>query len=113
MSSVNIALPTMAKELNIDSANLPWIISAVSRGQQYSQQANSPLTLQYTLAFGGHLLLAGVLADRFGKKPVFCGGMVWLTIWSLAVSFAQNEVSLIIFRAFQGLGAAATGTSRM
>ncbi|GHJ89019.1 hypothetical protein NliqN6_5421 [Naganishia liquefaciens] len=90
MSSVNTALPTMAKELNIASGNLPWIVSV------------------YTLAFGSHLLLAGVLADRFGKRPVFCGGMLWLTIWSLAVSFAKNEVSLIIFRPFRGLGAAAT-----
>ncbi|KAJ9108686.1 hypothetical protein QFC21_000006 [Naganishia friedmannii] len=70
------------------------------------------LVRQPTLAdirtFGGHLLLAGVLADRFGKRLVFCSGMIWLTIWSLAVSFAQTEVTLIVFRAFQGLGAAAT-----
>lgn len=43
-----------------------------------------------------------VVADRFGKKMTFCVGMTWLTIWSLAVSFAQNEISAIIFRALQG-----------
>ncbi|KAJ9120681.1 hypothetical protein QFC22_002612 [Naganishia vaughanmartiniae] len=90
LTSVNIALPQMQKELNISSSNLQWLVSA------------------YTLAFGGFLLLAGVVADRFGKKMTFCTGMAWLTIWSLAVSFAQNEISAIIFRALQGLGAAAT-----
>ncbi|KAJ9116634.1 hypothetical protein QFC20_000567 [Naganishia adeliensis] len=90
LTAVNIALPQMQKELNIASGNLQWLVSA------------------YTLAFGGFLLLAGVVADRFGKKITFCVGMAWLTIWSLAVSFAQNEISAIIFRALQGLGAAAT-----
>lgn len=43
-----------------------------------------------------------VVADRFGKRLTFCTGMVWLTIWSLAVSFARNEISAIVFRALQG-----------
>ncbi|GHJ84404.1 hypothetical protein NliqN6_0806 [Naganishia liquefaciens] len=90
LTSVNIALPQMQKELNIAAGNLQWLVSA------------------YTLAFGGFLLLAGVVADRFGKRLTFCSGMVWLTIWSLAVSFAQDEISAIVFRALQGLGAAAT-----
>ena len=70
--------------------------------------ANSLVYLQFSLAYGGLLLLAGVMSDRFGPRPVFALGMLWLTLWSLAVSFAPNEVSLIIFRALQGIGAATT-----
>lgn len=81
----------------------------------------------YTLSFGGFLLLAGVLSDRYGRRSVFSGGMVMMTVWSLACSLARTDVQLIIFRyvslgfcavicsslltnrrALQGLGAAAT-----
>lgn len=73
-----------------DAGGTSWIMSA------------------YALAFGGFLLLAGVLADRYGRKRVFLLGMVWLTLWTLAVSFAPNKIGVILFRAMQGLGAAAT-----
>ncbi|GAA5943159.1 hypothetical protein JCM1841_000988 [Sporobolomyces salmonicolor] len=90
MNSVNIALPTIQRELDISTGNLQWLVSA------------------YTLTFGGFLLLAGVCSDRYGKRVTFVTGMLWLAGWSLGVSFAQSEITLIIFRALQGLGAAAT-----
>ncbi|KAL7409673.1 major facilitator superfamily domain-containing protein [Mrakia frigida] len=90
MTSVNMALTAISKELNIGQADEQWLISA------------------YTLTFGGFLLLAGVFADRYGKKPVFLVGMFWLSLWTLVDGFAKTEIQLIVFRAMQGLGAAAT-----
>lgn len=90
MTGVNISLPTIQKELNVSTADLQWLISA------------------YTLTFGGFLLLAGVLSDRYGKKNMFVAGMAWLSIWTIANGFAQSFVSLAIFRALQGIGAALT-----
>ena len=90
MTGVNISLPTIQKEFNVDSSELQWLISA------------------YTLTFGGFLLLSGVLADRYGRKQVFCGGMIFLSIWTLANGFATSFIQMAIFRALQGIGAAAT-----
>jgi MFS family permease len=90
MTGVNISLPAIQKEFDISSANLQWLISA------------------YTLTFGGFLLLAGVLSDRYGRKHMFCAGMLWVSIWTLADGFAKSFVQLAIFRALQGMGAAMT-----
>lgn len=64
--------------------------------------------LVYSLTFGGFLLLAGVLSDRYGKKLVFLSGLAWLSIWVCICGGAQSMIQLVIFRALQGLGAAAT-----
>lgn len=90
MTSVNIALPAIQKEFGVESSDLQWLISA------------------YTLTFGGFLLLAGVLSDRYGRRLVFCSGMVLLSAWTLADGFAPSFISLAIFRALQGIGAAMT-----
>lgn len=90
MTSVNIALPTIQKEFAVGAADLQWLISA------------------YTLTFGGFLLLAGVLSDRYGRKHIFCAGMATLSLWTLADGFAPNFIALAIFRALQGIGAAMT-----
>lgn len=90
MTSVNIALPAIQQEFGVASSDLQWLISA------------------YTLTFGGFLLLAGVLSDRYGRKLVFCTGMALLSLWTLADGFAPNFISLAIFRAMQGVGAAMT-----
>lgn len=90
MTGVNISLPAIQKEFNVNSAELQWLITA------------------YTLTFGGFLLLSGVLADRYGRKYIFCAGMVFLSIWTLANGFATSLIQMAIFRALQGIGAAAT-----
>ncbi|PLN77519.1 MFS transporter [Aspergillus taichungensis] len=90
MTSANIALSPIQKEFNVNSSNLQWMISA------------------YTLAFGGFLLLAGVLSDRYGRKMILCIGLCWLSIWTLAIGFGQSFIQLTIFRGFQGIGAAMT-----
>lgn len=47
------------------------------------------------------------MADIWGSYRIFVCGMSWFAIWSLACGFAQNYITLVIFRAFQGLGPAA------
>jgi len=87
--SLNLALPSIGRELGIPQQDLQWLISA------------------YALTFGCFLLLAGKLADIFGRKLVFLVGCVWFTIWTLVGGFSPNRISLDIFRGLQGLGAAA------
>ncbi|KAF2140110.1 uncharacterized protein K452DRAFT_327555 [Aplosporella prunicola CBS 121167] len=90
MTGTNIALPAIQRTFGVDSGDLQWLISA------------------YTLTFGGFLLLAGVLSDRYGRKHVFCAGMGMLSVWTLADGFATSFIQMAIFRALQGVGAAMT-----
>lgn len=48
------------------------------------------------------------MSDRYGRKHVFCAGMAWLSIWTVADGFAKSFIQLAIFRALQGIGAAMT-----
>ncbi|KAE9389495.1 MFS general substrate transporter [Gymnopus androsaceus JB14] len=66
------------------------------------------LVAAYTLTFGGFLLLAGVLSDRFGRRKMFAAGMIWMMVFSIACGVSRTGVQCIIFRALQGLGAAAS-----
>lgn len=90
LTGVNISLPAIQRHFGIDDSTLQWLISA------------------YSLTFGGFLLLAGVMSDRYGRKNIFVTGMVWLSIWTLADGFANSFIQLAIFRALQGMGAAMT-----
>jgi EmrB/QacA subfamily drug resistance transporter len=85
---VNVALPSIQKDLELSEANLQWIINA------------------YTLVFGGFLLLGGRLGDLLGRKRLFLVGLVIFTVASLLNGLAQSEGMLIGSRALQGLGAA-------
>ncbi len=87
-SIVNVALPTIGRDLEFSQDNLSWVINA------------------YTLFFGGFLLLGGRLADLIGRRRMFIGGLVVFSLASLAGGLATNDVFLIVARAFQGLGAA-------
>ncbi|KAF2400446.1 drug resistance protein [Trichodelitschia bisporula] len=87
--AVVIVLPSIGKDLNIPNSRQQWIVSA------------------YALPFGCFLLLWGRIADCFGKRLIFICGSVWLTIWTVVLPFAPNEIAFDIFRALQGLGAAA------
>ncbi|KAB2571461.1 Puromycin resistance protein pur8 [Lasiodiplodia theobromae] len=90
ITSGNMALPSVQTAFTVPTASLQWLVSA------------------YVLTFGGFLLLSGVLADRHGRKRVFCAGMANLTVWTLANGFAGSFVQLAVFRALQGIGAAMT-----
>jgi EmrB/QacA subfamily drug resistance transporter len=87
-SIVNVALPSIGKDLDFSQDNLSWVVNA------------------YTLFFGGFLLLGGRLADLLGRRRMFIAGLVLFALASLAGGFAQSEMWLIIARAVQGLGAA-------
>jgi EmrB/QacA subfamily drug resistance transporter len=87
-SIVNVALPSIGKDLNFSQDNLSWVVNA------------------YTLIFGGFLLLGGRLADLLGRRRMFIAGLVLFSVASLAGGLAQSEMWLIIARAVQGLGAA-------
>ena len=88
VSIVNVALPTIGTKLHFSQDNLQWVITA------------------YAITYGGFLLLAGRLADLFGRRRVFVIGLVVFTIASLFCGLAWSEPVLIAFRAIQGFGAA-------
>ena len=85
---VNVALPAIKSDLHFSQPSLQWVISA------------------YTILFGGFLLLGGRLGDILGRRRVFMAGLSLFTASSLACGLAWSEQSLIVFRAFQGLGGA-------
>jgi EmrB/QacA subfamily drug resistance transporter len=88
VSIVNVALPSIAKDLDFSPENLQWVITA------------------YAIAFGGFLLLGGRAADLLGRRRVFIVGVALFTIASLVCGLAQSEGMLIASRAVQGLGGA-------
>ena len=87
-SIVNVALPSIGQDLEIDEDSLSWVINA------------------YVLVFGGFLLLGGRLADLLGRRRVFIIGLVLFGVASLLGGLAANEGQLIAARALQGLGGA-------
>ena len=88
VSIVNVALPSIGRDLDFSQENLQWVITA------------------YAIAFGGFLLLGGRAADLLGRRRVFIAGVVLFTIASLVCGLAQSEGMLIASRAVQGLGGA-------
>jgi EmrB/QacA subfamily drug resistance transporter len=85
---VNVALPSIQRDLEMSDANLQWIVNA------------------YALLFGGFLLLGGRAGDLIGRKRIFLLGVIVFTGASLVCGLAQNETALILARGVQGLGAA-------
>lgn len=83
---VNVALPTIQRDLNTGVSELQWIIDA------------------YTLTFASFMLTGGTLADLYGRKRFFIGGLTVFTLGSLLCGLAGNIHELIAFRALQGLG---------
>jgi EmrB/QacA subfamily drug resistance transporter len=85
---VNVALPSLVRELGASSSQLQWIVDA------------------YTLVFASLLLLAGSTGDRHGRKPALLAGLVIFGGGSLASALAGSPEVLISTRAVQGFGAA-------
>lgn len=83
---LNVALPSMQRDLNASLAGLQWTIDA------------------YTLVLAALLMLAGSTADRIGRKRVFMAGLVVFAIGSLLCSLAPNLESLVAFRMVQAVG---------
>src|SRR5499427_3602580 len=85
---VNVALPSIQKDLGLSEANLQWIVNA------------------YTLVFGGFLLLGGRAGDLLGRKRLFLFGLIVFTTASLLNGLSGSAGMLIGCRALQGFGAA-------
>ncbi|MFD3438084.1 MFS transporter [Streptomyces sp. NPDC058685] len=83
---LNVALPSISKELDASVAGMQWTIDA------------------YTLVLASLLMLAGSTADRIGRRRVFKAGLVMFTLGSLLCSIAPNLESLVAFRMVQAVG---------
>ncbi len=87
-SSVNIALPSIGRELSLDAVTLGWVSTA------------------YLLASATFLVPFGRIADLHGRKRIFTYGIVIYTISSFLSGIASSAATLISFRVLQGIGAA-------
>ncbi|HWS35656.1 MAG TPA: MFS transporter [Actinoplanes sp.] len=85
---VNVALPSIQRDLGLSIAGLEWITSA------------------YILVFAGLLLAGGRIADVLGTRLAFVGGLIVFTVASVAAGLADSQAMLIGARALQGVGAA-------
>ena len=85
---VNVALPTLVRDLDADISQLQWVVDA------------------YTLVFAGLLLLAGTLGDRYGRRRTLLLGLAVFGAGSAAAAFAGGVDQLVIARAVMGAGAA-------
>lgn len=94
-SILNVALPTIGRELNATTAGLQWVTGA------------------YSVVFGGLMLLFGAVADRFGRRRVMLVGLVILGIASLSTAFVTTTEQLIAVRAVMGIAAAMTTPGSM
>lgn len=85
---VNVALPTMVRELHASTSQLQWVVDA------------------FNLLFAASVLAAGSLSDRFGRKGLLLAGLVVFGLASLAGGFMDSPGELIAARAVMGVGAA-------
>jgi len=88
LSAVNVALPSIGRELNMHAVSLSWV------------------ALAFTLSAGMFLVPFGKLADRWGQTRMFIAGNWVFTVASFLLTIAASPLMLIAFRAIQGLGAA-------
>ena len=87
---VNVALPTLTRELGATTAQLQWVVDA------------------YNLVFAALLLTSGSLSDRFGRKGMLMAGLAVFGLASFGGGYATSPAGLIAARAVMGLGAAMT-----
>lgn len=88
-TSMNMALPKMAVDLNLTQLELTWIVNG------------------YTLVFASLLFIAGAVGDRYGRKLVMQIGLAIFVVGSVYAGFlAQNGTELLISRIIMGIGGA-------
>src|SRR6266702_620405 len=85
---VNVALPTIGRDLGASLGGLQWTVSA------------------YTLTLAGLILLGGALGDRLGRRRIFAVGVIWFALASALCGLAPDIGVLIGARALQGIGGA-------
>src|SRR4051794_32105264 len=85
---VNVALPTLVRELDATNSQLQWVVDA------------------FSLLFAASVLAAGSLSDRFGRKGMLLAGMAVFGLSSLAGALTNTPGALIAARSVMGVGAA-------
>jgi MFS family permease len=85
---VNVALPTIGRELDTGLAGLQWTVNG------------------YLLTLSALILLGGALGDLYGRRRVFVIGVVWFAAASALCGLAPNIEVLVAARALQGVGGA-------
>ncbi|MBV9194922.1 MAG: MFS transporter [Solirubrobacterales bacterium] len=85
---VNVALPSIQRDLHASLSALEWTVNA------------------YTLTFAVLMVTGGRLGDIFGRRKLFLFGVVVFAASSALIGFAPSDTALVVFRAFQGVGAA-------
>ena len=85
---VNVALPSIQRDLGVGLSELEWIVSG------------------YALTFAALMLIGGKLADAYGRRLLFVAGIVVFTAASLACGLSTSGEMLIAARVAQGAGAA-------
>src|SRR4029079_9745340 len=88
ITAVNIALPSIASDLDLTGSSISWTITS------------------YSLVFGSLLLFGGRAADLVGRRRLFLTGLAVFTTASLGSALAGTATALFAARAGQGLGAA-------
>ncbi|HUB71244.1 MAG TPA: MFS transporter [Acidimicrobiales bacterium] len=88
VSIVNVALPSIGRDLHYSPTGLQWVVNA------------------YVLTFAGFLLLGGRAADLFGRRRIYLLGLFIFTAASLLGGLAQDSAWLTAARALQGIGGA-------
>ncbi len=83
---VNVALPSIGRELHTSVSGLQWTVDA------------------YTLVLASLLMLSGSTADRLGRRRIFSLGLVLFTLGSLLCSVASSLSALVVFRMLQAVG---------
>ena len=89
-SIVNVALPSIQRDLHMTTLDLPWVPGA------------------YFLTYGGFLLLGGRAADLLGRRRIFLIGTALFGLASLLCGLANSGWLLLLARGMQGIGAALT-----
>ena len=87
-STLNVALPTLARDLGATESQLQWVVAS------------------YSLVFAGLLFTSGALGDRFGRKGALQFGLATFFLASLLASQATDTTQIIACRAVMGVGAA-------
>ena len=88
MTIVNVALPSIQRDLGFSQSGLAWVING------------------YLIAFGGFLLLAGRLGDLFGRKRVYLIGLAIFICASVLCGLSFSQPMLVTARFIQGIGGA-------
>ena len=87
-TALNVALPTLARELNASISEQQWMVDA------------------YSLVFAGLLLTAGTIGDRYGRKGALQFGLTVFLAGSLFSAFMNSAAAIVAGRAVMGFGAA-------